>query len=327
MQLLNEDIDLILEENELILNSLNYTRIFITGSTGFMGSWLVETLRQAYRQLGLRAHITLMCHAMPDTPCHDVFDYVIKDLTEVTAWSNLGEYDFVLHLANSRHFDPMEAFRINTQGMDGMLDHFLERCRTFLFTSSGAVYKQTIPETTKEDAYLGAPPLPITPKDSYRASKMVCEYMMKRHVMESNFITLRPFTFYGPGLNENFAISEFMRTAQLSNDIQVRSKNTLRSYMYPTDLVKWILTIMFRSWSQNKVFNVGSPTGYSFQQVAEAIAYVYGVKVELAPATEYSPDYVPTVEEATRMFGLTNTISFDEGIRRWKKYQALYGSF
>jgi len=328
MYIQNEDMDLILEENELILNSLNDTRIFITGATGFMGSWITETLCHAYRELGVRAHITLMVRAMPKNPCFDVFHYVVKDLRDVNAWSSFGEYDFVLHLANYQNPEPLEAFRVNTQGMDGLLDYFVERCSTFLFMSSGAVYKQTIPETTQENIFLGAPPVPSTARDSYRASKMVCEYMMMQEVIpyKAKMITVRPFTFYGPGLNGNFAILHFIANARLGNNIQVKSKNTLRSYMYPTDLVKWILTIMFRC-NQDAKFNIGHPQAYTLEEVANGLASLYKVAVETNPIQQIAPDYVPNVHEASRTFGLSNTISLEEGLRRWKKYQNLYGSF
>jgi nucleoside-diphosphate-sugar epimerase len=319
------DLDNVLEENESILNSLNDSSIFITGSSGFMGSWIIETLRQAYMSLHLRARIVLLVREMPRLACYDVFQYIVRDIAEIAPEDKLGNYDFVLHLANSHHVDPAEAYRINTQGMNNMLACFLGNCKTFVYTSSGAVYKHGM--FTDEEAFLGAPPFPNNSKDAYRASKMISEFMVKHSATsDSNFVILRPFTFFGPGLNGGFAILEFMEAAVQGKTIVVHSPNTLRTYMYPTDLLKWIFEIMFRC-NRNDTFNIGSPYTFTLIEIANIIAGMFGVDVETIPSEQHNPNYVPKVQKAMRAFGLSNTISLEEGLLRWKNYQALYGTF
>ena len=51
--LMASDIQMVVEATEDVLTSLRGSHIFLTGGTGFIGTWLLEALRHADMTLGL----------------------------------------------------------------------------------------------------------------------------------------------------------------------------------------------------------------------------------------------------------------------------------
>jgi dTDP-glucose 4,6-dehydratase len=103
---------------------------------------------------------------------------------------------------------------------------------------------------------------------------------------------------------------------------------TVRSYMYPSDMAFWILRILLDGTS-GLAYNVGSPHGMTLLQLAEKIADNFPDKPKIF--SQVSDDVslhrsrlVPDVTIAQKNFGLNIKIDIDEAIKRtlsWHKAQ------
>ena len=68
-----------------------------------------------------------------------------------------------------------------------------------------------------------------------------------RSVAKLPVVTARPFAFIGPyqGLDKPWAVNNFLRDALLCVPIRILGDaDTVRSYMYPSDMAFWLLAIL-----------------------------------------------------------------------------------
>ena len=114
------------------LDSLRGKRVFVTGHTGFKGSWLVMLLHR------LGADVTGYSLAPPTTPSlfeaarlrelvADHHEADIRDASRLTAAVAAARPDVVMHLAAQplvrlSHRDPLETFSTNVVGTASVLD-------------------------------------------------------------------------------------------------------------------------------------------------------------------------------------------------------------
>jgi nucleoside-diphosphate-sugar epimerase len=233
----------------------------------------------------------------------------------------LHRYDYVLHAAaDTTAFtnDAQEAERTRTiiAGTERMLE-LAERsgARRMLFVSSGAIYGAASGRRSgarEEDSAH-----PVTP---YGVAKLAAE----RACLEAKVdgVIARAFAFLGPHLplDAHFAAGNFLRDALRGGPIEVRGDGTaLRSYLYPTDLVAWLLGILARG-RRGAAYNVGSDEVVSTAELARLMAG------EVTPAPEViiqsrepqGPQniYLPDIARARSELGLKVRVPLREAVRR-----------
>ena len=110
---------------------------------------------------------------------------------------------------------------------------------------------------------------PLTP---YGRAKREAEQLCAES--EADFVTARAFAFLGPylPLDAHFAAGNFLRDALAGGPILVRGDGTaLRSYLYPADLVVWLLRMLLRG-RRGRAYNVGSDEVVTTAQLARRIS-------------------------------------------------------
>ena len=163
------DLDHILERTPQVWDQLRDGRVFITGGTGFFGTWLLESLCWAVDRLRLPLEAVVLTrspqsfaekcphlagHAAIHLHQGDVREFVFPD----------GRFTHVIHAAfpsTKPLVDPRETASLVLRGTEHTLD-FVERsgARHLLFTSSGAVYgRQPVDLAAIPETYRGAPDL------------------------------------------------------------------------------------------------------------------------------------------------------------------------
>jgi dTDP-glucose 4,6-dehydratase len=205
--------------------------------------------------------------------------------------------------------------------------------RKFLFTSSGAVYgKQPSDLTHVPEDFTGSPD-PLDPNSTYgegkRSAELVCAMAAKSTGLEPKIA--RCFAFVGPymKLDAHFAIGNFIRDRLEGSAIRVQGDGTpIRSYMYASDLMIWLWTILFRGQS-SRAYNVGSEEGISIADLAREVSsagdqrtpvHIAGIPVPGAPVARY----VPSTARTQRELGLRCSVSLREAIERtieWNRAQ------
>ena len=332
----NADLDHILEHTRDIWPSLRNASIFITGGTGFVGTWLLESLAYANDALSLNVKATVITRSpeafarkSPHLAAHSALHLVEADAVAFPFPE--GEYPFVIHAATERYFTAVPEYPLSTFDRDTRATRrVLEFARThgtrrLLFTSSGAVYgKQPSEVTHIPEDYAGAPSA-MDLHSPYGQAKRISEWMCAMYAAQYGFDALiaRLFAFVGPGLplDANFAVGNFIRDAMKGGPIRISGDGTpYRSYLYAADLAIWLWTILVKGGSC-RPYNVGSSEEIRIADLANTVAETMrpGTPVEIAGkpvAGVPAARYVPSVERAEKELGLRPLIGLAEGVRR-----------
>ena len=190
-----------------------------------------------------------------------------------------------------------------------------------LHCSSGAVYASLNPGD--------APPTelqPIENEDSetgstYADAKIISEKLVGHS--DLNFRIARCFAFLGPHLpmDGSFAAGQFLKSALEGKALTIKGTGRdERSYMYPTDLMTWLWTLLFTAPAQS-VFNVGSPSVTTISELAEAISRAFALpKPTVIGSGDIYARYVPDVTKAAAQLGLECLIDLEESVRRTKEW-------
>jgi dTDP-glucose 4,6-dehydratase len=332
---LHNDLDHVLEHTEHLWAEVRGERFFITGGTGFVGTWLMESLLWANRRLGLgisgvaltrnpSAYRRRLPH-LADDPS------VTLHAGDATSFEYPeGSFPLVIHAATERYSPPSADRPAGTFSRDvTATERVLElararRTRRLLFTSSGAVYgKQPADVLHIPEEYAGAP-LGIDTNSAYGQAKRASEFLCASYARACGFdcAIARMFAFTGPHLplDENYAAGNFMRDALAGGPVRMAGDGTsVRSYLYAADLAIWLWTILLRGAS-GAAYNVGSPHAVSIAELARCVVEAAGGEIgieagKLAPGVAPSR-YVPSVERARSELGLEVWIPLEEGLRR-----------
>jgi UDP-glucose 4-epimerase len=207
-------------------------KIIVTGGSGFLGHHLLRALDKAGYQV---KNIDLRENKEFETVIADVRD-TEKMLEEV------NDADMVFHLASLIEAGesvekPQKYIDYNIDGTLSVLEAMKANgIKTFIFSSSAAVYGEPINVPIKEDDRT----MPVNP---YGMTKLAMEALLSSYVGAHGFtgIALRYFNLYGPGEHhepETHAMPRFIK--QIYDDKEVTvwgSGEHKRDYVHVTDIV------------------------------------------------------------------------------------------
>jgi len=334
--LLASDLDHILQHTKGLWDEMRDKRIFITGGTGFIGCWLLESFAWANDKLHLKASAIVLTRnpaafqrKAPHLASHPAIYLHAGDVRSFEFPE--GEFYSIIHAAteaSSKQIEeqPLLMFDTIVEGTRHTLE-LARRCcaKKFLLISSGGIYGKHPPEITHlPEEYYGAPN-PMDKRSAYaegkRAAEMLCAIYSEKDGLETKIA--RCFAFVGPylPLNSHFAIGNFIRDGLLGGPIQVKGDGTpCRSYLYSADLVIWLWTMLFRAQSC-RPYNIGAEYIISIEELAHLVASCFkpvrSVHVALKAPVGQSPErYIPSVRRAMRELDLRQAIDLREAVTR-----------
>ena len=226
-------------------------RILITGSSGFIGSKIVQTLNSSSFDV-IKANV------------QNGFD-----ILNFKEFKKIEEFDICIHLAANTfvpdsYSNPQKYFSLNING----LINCLELCRIYnakmIFPST---YVYGIPSYLPIDESH-----PTKGMNPYSESKLlgekICEVYKKYFDVES--LILRPSNIYGPNQDERFLIPEILKQAKTGRVVLLDSKPK-RDYLYIDDFAECILMILKSKEFISGTFNVGYGKSHSVNDIVSVI--------------------------------------------------------
>ena len=338
------DLDHILNHTSHLWKEVQGQNIFMTGGTGFFGSWLLESLTWADDQLHLGTKAVVLSRdpeafaaKAPHLANHPAVCLLQGDVR--TFEFPAGEFPFVVHAATEasaklNQENPLLMFETVVEGTRRTLEFARTHgTRQFLLTSSGAVYGKQPPEMTHiPEDFLGAPDA-MDPNAAYgegkRAAEMLCRLYAHRFGLEPKIA--RCFAFVGPHLplDAHYAIGNFIRDALRGGPIRVNGDGSpLRSYLYAADLTVWLWTILLKG-QPCRPYNVGSDRSINIADLARLVGRMVNPDIQVAIARKADASlppqrYVPSVERARNELELESRIPLEEATRRTARWQAQY---
>lgn len=332
---LEDDLMSIFERCLDIWADLKDANIFITGGTGFIGCWLLESLVYASKRLDLNIRVTILTRSIesftakaPHLATSPVVKLVQGDVCNFSFPA--GDFSHVIHAATDASAElneknPIQMYRTVIDGTQRTLDFAVEKkVLKMLFLSSGAVYGQQPWEMLNvPESYLGGPNC-TDPRATYaegkRSAEMLCAIYQKQFGLQVSIA--RIFALLGPylSLDIHFAAGNFIRDAINRRQIVINGNGKpCRSYLYTSDLTVYLWHILVNGMAC-KPYNVGSDVGISIKDLAGRVSELLD---STAPLILDSGDigwnqgrYVPSTELISSQLGLSQTVSLDQAILR-----------
>ena len=338
------DLDFILQQTVMCWEEFKHQNIFITGGTGFIGTWLLETLAWANREFALNLSVTCLTRnvaAFARKAPHLVNDPALLFITGDVKTFNFPteRYRFIIHAAaedndklNMEH--PRFMFETIVQGTRHILDFSaIAQTQKLLLLSSGAVYGQQPANITHvTEDFAGSPDI-LQPRSAYGIAKRTAEHLCVLHAMHHplQIKIARCFAFVGPylPLDRLFAIGNFMRDGLQGKTIGVKSDgSSFRSYQYAADLVIWLLRILCEG-DACVPYNVGSDQALTIAELAHLVGNsfnprlpVHVEKAEVANPNIAPARYVPDVSRAAQQLQLTSATTLPAAIHKTLEWYA-----
>jgi nucleoside-diphosphate-sugar epimerase len=332
---LAHDLDNILARTEPLWQELRGQRILITGATGFFGCWLLESFAWANRRLKLNAcavavsrHPQTLTQKAPHLAIDPAITLHAADVRHGDFPK--GTFTHVIHAATEA------SLKLNTESPLVMFDTIVEGTRRalqfsisssvsrFLLVSSGAVYGTQPPQLTHLSESFEGGPDPLNPASAYSEGKRSAELLCSLAASSRLTTTVaRCFAFVGPymQLDAHFAIGNFISDAMRGGPILVKGDGSpFRSYLYASDLMVWLWTILFKGQSR-RAYNVGSEEVLNIATIAREVVAAMPSKLDVniaSPATAGASAhrYVPCTARAREELGLRAEVPLREAICR-----------
>jgi dTDP-glucose 4,6-dehydratase len=200
----------------------------------------------------------------------------------------------------------------------------LQDLRRIVNISSASIYGNQPEEITRiPEKFYSGPDINLAMSayaEGKRMSEVLCSIYRTQYRME--IVTIRPFAFIGPyqSLDRPWAINNFLSDALNKGPIRILGDgSTVRSYMYPSDMVNWVLNILLRG-KNGFVYNMGSTEEIKLMQLAQKIASFFSDKIDIqsniAPVSNKISRLIPDTSLAEKDLQLRLTVSLDEALFR-----------
>jgi len=329
---LRADLDEIASRSRNEIELLLSRGVIVTGGSGFVGRWLISSLAWVAGKRSMPARLISINRSTASwqQPLVDegLLNVINHDIT--TAIPDLGEFGYIFHCATPASAElndsqPAEMERIIASGTRNIISRFSKTNCRVINVSSGAVYGTQPPdircldeEWMKDDRYM-------LPDSAYHRGKSDAEMQFNAALSDASFsvVHARLFAFLAPflPLDTHFAAGNFVRDALLKRPIAIKGdRRTVRTYMYGTDLVVWLIAAAVRGVS-GCAYNVGSPHETTIAELASIIAQRAGSGsvVSQGESREQSCPphrYVPCTIRTERELGVKVQVSLADAIDR-----------
>ncbi|SIO67936.1 NAD-dependent epimerase/dehydratase family protein [Paraburkholderia phenazinium] len=340
-----EDLDHVIGLTGDVWRALSGTRWFVTGGTGFIGSWLLEVIQHANTSVSADIDVVVLSRA-PQRAIESAshlfgpggrISLIAGDVT--TFATDIGAIDVCVHAATdvadtTKAADYQRIFDSGTLGTRRVLDAAIAHgASRFLLTSSGAVYGTQPPELERVPESYGGAPDPLDYRTAYGQGKRAAEWLATAAVSRGlpNVAIARIFALLGPGLplHGPFAAGNFIRDALAGQPITIRDGRPVRSYLYASDACIWLLHILLTG-ANGGAYNLGSERPVSIADLAGTIERLFDrePRVEASKALPNSlpPRYVPDTSKARTGLGLAEYTSLEAGLTKtinWSRAAAI----
>lgn len=280
--------------------------VLASGATGLVGSFLIDVLMQKNIDTGLNCTIYALGRNVEKAKerfsyCWNSgnFRFIPYDVNMPLILNDVGNVDFILHMASNTHpmqysTDPIGTITTNIIGTQNMLEfaaaHNAVRCA---FTSSNEIYGENRGDVERFDeaycGYLDSNTLRAGYPESKRCGEALCQAYIRQKGLD--IVIPRLTRSYGPTLlgSDTKALSQFLHRALEGNDIILKSAGTqYYSYLHVADTVSGIFTILLKG-EKGEAYNVADEASdITLRDLAEMIARHAGTKVvfEIPSAVE-----------------------------------------
>jgi GDP-L-fucose synthase len=307
----------------------NNRRVIVTGGAGFLGSFIVEKLKER----GAAEIIVPRIEEYDLTEINDIqrlFDHVLGSKDNLQPFNLI-----VIHLAalaggiGANRARPADFFYINLMmGVQLMHEAWKRGVEKFVALGTICAYPKFTSLPFKEENLWDGYPEETNAPYGLAKKMLLVQAQAYRDQYGFNAIYLLPVNLYGPRDNFNLETSHVI-PALIRKYLEARDRgerevtlwgdgSPTREFLYVEDAAEGILLAAER-YNGREPVNLGSGNEISIRNLAHSIARLTGFEGELTwdrSKPNGQPRRALDVSRAEQLFGFRARMPFEEGLRR-----------
>jgi nucleoside-diphosphate-sugar epimerase len=304
-----------------VVNTLNFSKLLITGSNGFVGSSILDHLSDIQDSLELE-RVYLVNRSKPKVTTDKYFKGIpIENITFdlEKSWDfDVSECAVINLAADGSANSYSDSAAKNFEAIGGNLISWCVRNKpkVVFHASSGAVsgIKYITDETSE---WVSGESLNI--KTRFIKSRTAIEHQLENlcENQETSLVIGNLYSFVGKNLlkKKQYALSQFIHGAINEGKIVVTGNPaTTRSYLNERDMARWIVTALNSERSLTKL-NIGSSFPVRIQELAELIASLTGSTIEYSNPHNVADVYLADNRETLDILRERETIGWQDSVR------------
>jgi len=263
-------------------------KILITGSSGFIGSHLVEHLvKKGYRIVAFDRYNSNNHYGwLEKSKYKKKIEFILGDIRDYDSVSKaMKGCQSVMHLAALigipySYVSPTAYVKTNIEGTLNILESAkILKLKQVIVTSTSEVYGTAIKKKLTEKDELKA-------QSPYAASKIAADQLSLSYYRSFGLPVkiIRPFNTYGPRQSARAVIPTIVTQALLKNTIKIGNLNATRDFLYVEDLCSAYEKILKSNKLFGEVINVGVDNEISIKELIVKISKI--LKTKLIPIVE-----------------------------------------
>ena len=300
---------------------LSKKRITITGGKGFLGTHLVQKLKEE--------------RGCKNVSIADLPDYDLRDITNIKKMLDEQKPDIIIHLAavvggiGANHENPGKFFYDNAiMGIQLMHEAYLRKIEKFVALGTICCYPKFTPVPFKEENLWNGYPEETNAPYGLAKKLLLVQSQAYRQQYGFNSIFLMPVNLYGPG--DNFdpksshvipaLIKKCFAAIENGNDhiLVWGTGKVSREFLYIEDAAEGII-LAAEKYNKSDPVNLGVGFEIRIKDLIGLIAKLTGFKGKIVWDTS-KPDGQPRrlldTSRAEKEFGFKAKIGFEEGLKR-----------
>lgn len=264
-------------------------KAFITGISGFAGSYLAPLLLQNnFEVSGTYLTEESVQNLSPNEKNIQLFQLDLTDFKKLTQLIEKVKPDWVFHLAALS--SPAESFSDPSKNITENIElevHLLEAIRKakidprILIVSSAVVYGLALENNLPMNENT-----PFVPTNPYAVSKIAQDFLALQYYISygMNIVRVRPFNHIGPRQSPSFVVASFAKKiaeiekGKQNNILKVGDLKPKRDLTDVRDVVVGY-KLLLEKGKAGDVYNLGSGTAYPISEILEKMLKLSSKKI------------------------------------------------
>ncbi len=306
------------------------TNILLTGGAGFIGSHLMEHIKEKYRDTNIFVVDNL------STGSHNVkllkslgVELIIGNIEQKDTIDDIpNNLDCIYHLAAMNRAprsikDPLKSNEVNISGTLLILELARKNDCPLIFSSSSSVFGhlEIMPRPENSSDFL--------PSHPYGLGKMASEHYCRIYNELYNVDTriIRYFAVYGPRqspkLTYSAVIPKFIKAAITGDPVKIFGGQQSRNFAFVKDVVEATFILGDSQKVKHRTFNIGGQEEITINKLVDILEDITGKKIERSYEDYNIGDIfrsVPEMKNLKEEFDYKPKHSFTEGLKIMYKW-------
>lgn len=312
-------------------------RFLISGGTGFMGRWLVESIFKLESQLKTENEFFIISRRSREiifqeipilkNSCFTMIQSNLQDFTKVE-----GTIHYVIDAASDVALTKAgQSQQINfsnsMEGTKNLLRIAVEKqVEKYLYVSSGGVYANSNGPQVESNFNPSKDSSGLV--QNYNDAKRAAEGLVIKVAGETGLVAqiVRCFSFVGPYVSSQMAVIQFLQSVIRKKSIELSSPSAIRSYMHPVDMCVGLFQILLTP-AKSIVFNLGSSQPVRLDRLIAEIGKATGTQPEVKLCESFTRSlagqcYYPNTELIEKELKFQMQIQLPEALKKtWQFYK------